>query len=829
MTASLMLSITRNFTRKTFAIFFLLALALGCASRTQAQSLPDTVEAIDRARVSTRILYITAHPDDESSRVLTYLARGLGADVALLSVTRGEGGQNALGPEQGAQLGLLRTDELLAATRIYGVRLFYTRAPDLGYSKTVEETQRIWAGTAFDDMVRVIRTFRPHIVINNWGGVSSGHGHHQTTGIITPQAVAAAADPKMFNAQLADGLSPWQVQTVLVFDRDDHPHGVRLPVEEISPLQGKSYTEIGLEGFLNHRTQGIAGVLNNPFFRRPVYVKNADGSDFASKSLAQPITALAGSSIPRAPLESAERSLARARAAALALDWPSAAKALAAAGTDVRALSKGLASSAGPQSAYELARIKENIDAALALTAALRLDAQADRREIVAGESFNVRLEPKHRENVLDRIDKPALALPAGWTANVQPDDPQGAIFVVHTPAAAVTPQGKADWMFPWPPPLVVAKQRAAVAGYEFEAEAPAVMTQATSTHVEIAPLTLVPAVTLHVEPRQFLLVEKSAPKQIAILARVHYYGSQPADVTAGIDVPPGWSSAVPASLHFDGPGDQLVRLTISLPATIPLGSLPLQATATLGGKIFRDSVEPLPTLPARLWTEPAVTFARVLDLRVPENLRVGYVAGENDPIPEILRQIGVQVEMLDPAALAFGDLNRFDAIAIGIRAYELRADLARSNQRLLDFAAAGGTLVVQYQRATDWQRVKPAPFPATVGAPTVRTTDRNSPVRLLNPEHPLFTFPNRIGQDDFRGWVQERGLYYFSQFDARYEAPLGLRDPGEDEVTGGLVYARTGKGFYIYTGLAFFRQLPEGVPGAVRLFVNLLSQSRNK
>ena len=189
--------------QKHLAIIHLLSAALACAAAARAQSLPETVEAIDRARVTTRILYITTHPDDEPGRVLTYLARGLGADVALLSITRGEGGQNALGPEQGTQLGLLRTDELLAATRAYGVRLFYTRAPDLGFSKTVEETQRIWAGTALDDMVRVVRTFRPHIVINNWGGVTGGHGHHQTAGILTPQAVTAAADPKSFPAQFA--------------------------------------------------------------------------------------------------------------------------------------------------------------------------------------------------------------------------------------------------------------------------------------------------------------------------------------------------------------------------------------------------------------------------------------------------------------------------------------------------------------------------------------------------------------------------------------------------------------------------------------------------
>jgi LmbE family N-acetylglucosaminyl deacetylase len=814
--------------KEALAIPILLVAGLSGVVPGRAQSLPEAVEAIDRARVTTRILYVTAHPDDEPGRVLTYLARGLGADVALLSVTRGEGGQNALGPEQGTQLGLLRTDELLAATRAYGVRLFYTRAPDLGYSKTVEETQRIWAGTALDDMVRVIRTFRPHIVINHWGGVTGGHGHHQTAGILTPQAVTAAADPKSFPGQLADGLAPWHVTTLLVYDRAESPKGFRLPVDEISPLWGKSYAELGTVGFLHHRTQGIAGFLGSPFARRPVFLTSADGSAFDGKLFAQPLTALAaGGSTPRAPLESADQALAKAREAALRLNWVAATKALAAAGLEIVAARKGLAPSAPAQSAWELDRVKEHIDVALGLAANLRLDAEADRREIVAGESLKVRVEAQHRENVLDQIDKPTLALPSGWTIAQQIDEPAGTRFTVAAPAGTVMPVRRNDWMLPWPLPLVVARQRAVVAGYAFEAEAPAVMTQATSTRVEILPLAVVPAVTLHLEPQQFLLVEKHSPQQLEILARVRYYGSHPAEVSVGLDVPPGWTPPAPVGLKFDSPDDHLARLSVALPENIPAGSYPLHAFAKMGGEVFRSSVEPLPTLPSRLWTEPADSFARVFDVRVPENLRVGYVAGENDPIPEILRQVGVRVEMLDPAALAFGNLSRFDAIAIGIRAYELRTDLARANQRLLDYAAAGGTLVVQYQRSNDWQRLHPAPFPATVGVPTVRITDETSPVRFALPGHPLLNFPNRIGPDDFNGWVQERGLYFLSDFDAHYEAPLALRDPGEREVNGGLVYAHTGHGVYIYTGLAFFRQLPEGVPGAVRLFVNLLAQSR--
>lgn len=215
-----------------------------------------------------------------------------------------------------------------------------------------------------------------------------------------------------------------------------------------------------------------------------------------------------------------------------------------------------------------------------------------------------------------------------------------------------------------------------------------------------------------------------------------------------------------------------------------------------------------------------------VLDLNVPANLRVGYIAAENDPLPEILRQLGIQVDLLDEVALAFGDLNQYDAITVGIRAYELRPDLLRANQRLLDYVDRGGTLLVQYQRDFAWDKELPAPYPAKMGDKVARVTDPNSPVRFLAPDSPLMNTPNKITLADFQGWEQERGLYFWGTFDQRYQALLGLKDFNDSEVTGALVTARVGKGLYIYTGLSFFRELPAGAPGAYRLFVNLLSQT---
>ena len=800
------------------------------------QSLPEALEAIDHVRVATRILYVTAHPDDESSSVLTYLARGLHADVALLSITRGEGGQNALGPEQGPQLGILRTEELLAATRAYGVRLYFTRAPDFGYSKTPEGTLKVWGDTALEDMVRVIRTFRPHVVINHWGGVRTGHGHHQAAGILTPKAVAAAGDPKAFPAQLAEGLDAWEPTLLLQLSRGDAVAGYRVPSDEISPIWGKSYAEIGREGFLNHRTQGIAAFLGSPFLRRPIALVRPDGTSFDPALLARRLP----ESVPNHPYhrgasEAADRSLSTAREAALRLDWAASAKALAAAGHKIDEAIKlhdPPSDCAEPRLRWDLERVREGIDAALAMAGALHIEAQADRSEVVAGESFSVHVEVRRRADVPGEFGKPSLVMPPGWSvAKEEPEAGAAVRFTVAIPKDAQTPRSPHDWMLPWPAPLVQARVHAVVEGYAFDVVSPVTAQRATSTRLDTLPLTLAPAVTLALEPRQFVLPEKrplrSSAKRLEVLARVHYYGAGAAKVTVGLDAPLGWQTSPPQALEFTGAGDQLVRFAVTPPAKVAAGNYALPPWASRDAEKFRTSLEPLPTLPTRLWSEPAVATVHAFDVAVPEGLRVGYVAAENDLIPEALRRLGIDVELLDPVALAFSDLRRFDAIAIGIRAYELRDDLARANQRLLNYAAAGGTLVVQYQRENVWSALKPAPYPAKIGSPTVRITDQNSPVRFLAPEHPVLNFPNKISQEDFKGWQQERGLYFWSQFDPRYQPVLALRDPGEEETTGGLVYARTGKGVYIYTGLAFFRQLPEGVPGAYRLFVNLLSQSK--
>jgi hypothetical protein len=633
-----------------------------------------------------------------------------------------------------------------------------------------------------------------------------------------------------------------------------------LPLDEVSPLYGNSWREIGLDAFANHRTQGITGFLGSPFLRRPIALKRVDGGDFDPALLAQPLGPLdedyeVGNMGVDPLMRTVDASLVAARDAALRLDWKAAAESLVAAGKKIDEVPRPSVSSQTPAPVVSLVRSlgrkREKIDRALALVAGLRLDALADRSEIVAGESFTVRVEPHHREGIAGDFQKPSLALPPEWSNSKEESEAGGSIR--FTISAAQSPQHRVDSsgaILPEPPALLTATQAAAINGYSFTITSPVTSVHATSTRVDRIPPRMVPAYTLAVEPKQVIEIASKSHKPFDVLLRVHSYATQPGQIRVGIIASRGWRATAPVSLKFAGAGDQYTRLTVTPPLKLSAGNYKIAAYAERGGhsaagkvEKFTTSLEPLATLPTQLWSEPAQCVVHAFTIGVPLNLRVGYITAESEPVPEALERLGIRVEMLDASALAFSNLSRFDAIVVGVRAYELRPELSGANQRLLDYVSKGGTLVVQYQREFAWDRFKYAPYPALIspplppakeGAPQTprplpRITDETSPVKFLKTGDRLLNTPNKITQDDFKGWVQERGLYFWTQFDSKYTPLLAMSDPGEPALNGGLVYTRYGKGTYIYTGLAFFRQLPEGVPGAYRLFVNLLSASRAK
>jgi LmbE family N-acetylglucosaminyl deacetylase len=819
------------------------------------RTLPDALEAIQKARMATRVLFITAHPDDEASGTLTYLARQMGDDVALLTLTRGEGGQNAIGPEQGAQLGIIRSTELLAATQTYGVKLFFTRAPDFGFSKTMEETLNIWGDRALGDIVRVLRTYHPDVVVNGWGGQRTGHGNHQASGFLTPKAIEAAADPKAYPEQLAEGLRPWKVGLVLQQSRggfnagpnaapSTNPNAVALPVNDISPIWGQTYNEISRDGFISQRSQGVVAFgftsLANSILRRPAMLVRADGAAFDKAALTLSLGSLparfpAFADLLKQPLLETDLALERARVAAQSLDWPRSVHELALAGRTIAELESKIAARGGDQAAdaeYELARTRGRIDHALACAGDIRIQAETDRTNLVAGETFKVTMIQAHRDGIAGaEFAASTLVLPEGWKSVPGADNKEeNSTFQVSIPIGAQTPHGPADWMLPFTAPLVEGRVHATIEGYGFDTDGEVLAVRTTPTAVFIESLRLVPAIGFTISPRQFVMAVNAAPKPVEVLALAHAYSSAGGHTTVGLDVPTGWRVSAPQEIELAGGGDSLLRFTVTPPERISAGDYEIKAWARRGNETFRTSLTPLPSLPSRLWSEPAVVPVHAFNINIPANLRVGYVAADIDPVPEALGRLGVQVELLDQAALIFGDLHKFDAIIVGIRAYELRSDVMANNQRLLDYSNSGGTLVLEYERDNFWNNAnRPAitPYPASMQGGTLRITDEHSPVRFLAPDSPLLNFPNKITQEDFKGWVQERANYLWSSFDSHYQAVLAMNDPGEAELNGSLVWTRYGKGVYIYAALEFFRQLPEGNPGAYRLFVNLLSQSR--
>ena len=823
--------------------------------------LAETIEAIDSARVTTRILYITAHPDDESAAVLTYLARGLHADVALLSLTRGEGGQNALGPEQAPQLGLIRTEELLAATRGYGVKLYFTRARDFGYSKTPEETEKIWGDQVLVDMVRVIRDFRPNIVINHWGGIHSGHGHHQASGILTPKAVQLAADanfhPEMIHEILTESaLPPWdgggeRVQILRLERGSDSHQGFRLPLDQLSELYGKTWAQIGLDAFINHRTQGISGFLGSSFLRRSISLVAEDGGPFDPSTLAVTFadwtqkvaqsTCSQVAAICRArDALPADQKILSARAAALALNWKVAATELAEAAAILRkAVPRGSEllsseSSLSQDQLFTFWKAEQHVDRALSLAAGLQLTAAADSNFIVADQPVIVQASSHCRPVVECQLGKIELGDKDHSNANRfkeisrQKDSPDDTVLsIVLLPG--IPPPGPLSPQLPEPYSLASVVEPVRIGGYQLRATAPVTYIATTSTTLTRVPLRVVPAYTLSVEPSQTVEVLNAAHKPFDVLLRLHSYSTKSVNVSVGLDVPDGLRASTPIDVTFNGIGDQYAKLTVTPPANLAPGNFRITAYVKRGEEKFTTSLEPLPSVPTLLWSEPAQTIIHAFDINVPPTLRVGYISAEGEPIPDALRRLGIGVELLDPNTLTFGDLSKFDSIVVGVRAYELRPELASANKRLLEYVSQGGALLVQYNRDSIWDKLQPAPYPAKIGSPTPRITDENAHVTFLRPDDPLLNRPNKITQADFDNWIQERGLYFWSDFDSRYTPLLSMNDSNEPALNGALIYTQFGKGMYIYTGLAFFRELPEGVPGAYRLFVNLLSATKSK
>ncbi|HEY1760502.1 MAG TPA: PIG-L family deacetylase [Bryobacteraceae bacterium] len=921
-------------TRSKHVLLFLLAavLLVGLVAPTRAQRLfPGEIEirqALERLNTLGSVMMIGAHPDDDREVVLAYLSRGRHVRAAYLSLTRGEGGQNLIGPEQGDELGIIRTQELLSSRRIEGTEQYFTRAIDFGFSKTADESIQKWQrDKVLADVVWNIRRFRPDVVIDVFTGTPrDGHGHHQVSAILGQEAFTAAADPTKFPEQLAY-VQTWQpkrlMQNPIAIQQNDQKGKeeprLEIDVGEFSPELGYSYGEIGAISRSTNRSQG-QGTAERKGSQKQALITIA--GDKASKDIFDGIditwTRIPGGGPVGALLQQTLDSFVPAHPEAM---LPALAQA--------RGMISGLADSTKDPL---VARKLQELDETMALASGLSLEAQAASATVTPGSMLRVNITAIRRSSApvtltgvsLSGMDgAPALKLepivlsdnqPGNYTLNVRVPDDQpysqpywleqpkdGNLYSVRDPRNIGLPENA---------PVLEAHFTVKIAGVEMTLTRPVQNRYTDQVYGDlIRPLAVVPPVSIDLSEHSLVFAD-TQPRKIEVPIRSN--AGKPSG-EAHLEVPAGWK-VEPAAQPFDlgGAGEQTtVVFNLTPPAAAARGTV--HAVAMVGGRSVSSSTETIqyPHIPTQTLFPPAEASLVRADIK---NLskNIGYVMGAGDEVPGSLRQIGCDVTLLSAEDLTHGDLSRYDAVVTGVRAWNTRADLRANYQRLFDYASNGGTVVVEYSRpeggagggrgggngaappaatpppgtapagdtaapaaapggrgggrggrgggrgggtpggqapANGAARGGPPPTPrGPVAAELVeatglvehigpypihisndRVTVEEAPVSFPNPQLALLHAPNEITNADFDGWVQERGLYFADRWDSRYLSVLESHDPGEEPLPGGMLYTKYGKGAYVFSAYDWFRELPAGVPGAYRLFANMLSAGKTQ
>lgn len=864
----------------SFVALLLTVLVTGAAAQQELPPLPqDTgktglLQTIQHLRNTGRLLHTTAHPDDEDGGMLTFMSRGQGTHVMQLTLNRGEGGQNRTGSGLFDELGMLRTLELLAADRYYGVKQRFTRVVDFGFSKSAGETFEMWGGhdIVLGDMVRVIRTFRPDVIVSRFqGALRDGHGHHQAAGILTREAFRAAADPKLFPEQIEEGLLPWQAKKFYVDNvREGEDYTVMFDANVESPLLGMTYQQFAMQGMKRQLSQG-AGQRNfsgGPAWKRYKLVDSVlpntldpdgherdffDGIDTSVGGLARRL----GSEAMRDPklppmFHQLQDKLDEAMTDA-AKDPKSAAKPLAESLKILEQL-QGVMGSAGVNRVVMkdiLSHLPRRSDIEHAISLAEGVTAEAklagepgpSAQLIVPGQKFEVAVDLHAPAGT--KVRNASLLTPEGWTVNPLPSDeknPMQRRFEVRVPM-------NADYMKPYyhrnstddtvykidnpgyltlplvPPPVLaeVEYEVDGIAGWVSDVvKADSVLEGGTRA----VPLAVVPEASVLFD-HSSRVIRKGQEQPVEIIVRVRSDVPEIHDGTLSLLPNTGWRVEPSGQMvELKGRGAERSFKFYLFPDAEKEMRFDIRAKLTISGRDFYEGFSTVTRedIGTGYYYQPAIEHVSVIDVKLPQNYVVGYIMGAGDDIPTTLQQAGLDLKMISPQELESGNLNaKYNAIVLGIRAYDVNADVRKNNARLLDFVNKGGTLVVQYNAGVqEFNEGRYTPYPATLSRD--RVTDEHAPVEILDPHDLVMNEPNDITPKDFNGWVQERGLNFMSGWGGKFVPLLSSHDPGEAPSDGGLIRAWYGRGTYIYTGYSFFRQLPNGVPGALRLFVNLLS-----
>jgi LmbE family N-acetylglucosaminyl deacetylase len=856
-------------------------------------------QSLKKLHTRASLVMITAHPDDEDGGVLAYESRGLGARVALLTLNRGEGGANVMSSDFWDALGLVRTEELLAADQYYGVEQYWTRVCDYGFSKTMQEALDKWGKErVLGDVVRIVRTVRPLVITSVFvGGPSDGHGNHQVAGLMAREVFEAAGDPKQFPEQIREGLLPWKPLKYYAHVPFFGPEAskvtrtVGIPVGDYDPLLGFSYLQTSSDGLGFQKSQNDGGFIPNAGkmssdyhrFGSNVPAQNQetsffDGIDVSLVGLAQLANANDRAFLTEA-LQKINGSVEEAISAFSAVHPEKCAPFLATGLKQTEELIDRVKTSRlSEEEKYnvihelETKRAQFNNAIVESLGIAMRAVVEPDRelsslmamfmgppdtfRLAIPGQSFGVRVTLANQtpENV--DISRVYLEGPPGdenwWT--VRTDKPASGTIASRANIDTrfkVTASESIPYTRPYftrpsieQPYYDILNSKylgRPTAPYPLAAWAElkyrdvtvklgrVVQTtqRANGLGVVYEPLAVAPAISVQLAARAGIvpLGSKSFPLSVTIHSNV----KGPATGSVELQLPDGWRSAPPSrpfQTSKDGE-DQSVAFSV-LPAGLGEKPYDIRAIAKYDGKQYREGyhVAGYPGLRPYFLYDPSTYKTTGVDVKIAPGLKVACITGTGDDVPASLHNLGINVSFLAAADLANADLSKFDAILLGVRTYAARPDLITYNQRLLDYVKNGGVMIVQYN--TPEYDKNYGPYPYHMGENPEEVTDENSQVDILDSSNPVFTWPNKITAADFRNWIEERGSKFMTTWDPHYEALLETHDPSQAPQKGGFLYAKYGKGIYIYNAYAFYRELPEGVPGAYRLMANMLSLAKN-
>lgn len=794
----------------------------------------DIYQGIRRLNVLGSVLYVAAHPDDDNSRLIAYLAKEKLYRTGYLSMTRGDGGQNLIGDEQGIELGLIRTQELLASRKVDGGEQFFTRAYDFGYSKSPEETFTKWdKEKILSDVVWVIRKFQPDVVITRFPTTGEGgHGHHTASAILANEAYTAAADPNRFPEQLKY-VKPWQVKRVLWntfnFGNTNTTNADQFHFDDgiYNPLLGKSYGEIGAESRSQNRTQGTGST--SIIGHTTEYFKTTEGSQ-PSKDL------MDGVDVTWNRVKGSEAIEKMVDGLIASFDFLHPEKSV----KDLVKLYKALQQL--PEGYWKEQKMKETkelikqcsglfTDATTSVQYAVQRDSIRFNFLINDRLGMNALLKEVKVEEFDSSINKPLLknsneffAKTIFVSSSKMPTQPYWLKRKMEEGYYNVDDQqkiGQADV-----DPAYTAYITLNIAGTDFEFAVPVKYKFTDPVRGELyEPLVVIPPVLI--SPEENVIVSKDSNSFTGLLdIRGEKKGFNAALNGVGVSEPDKVKIDYnPNQVTISEP-DKTIPVHYSVSATrdneyhftIDAGN-GKQDVYQLGIREIRYN-----HIPDISYFTMATVTNRKVDLKI-YNKKIGYIVGAGDKVPEALEQMGYEVTLLGDKELSRNNLQQYDAIITGVRAYNTNELMNNYYDKLMKYIADGGNLIVQYNR-NNQALAKMSPYPFRISG--ARITDENAEVNFLLPDHPVLNFPNKITPDDFKGWIQERSIYHASGFDpSKFETIFSMHDPGEKDDDGSLIIAKYGKGVFVYTGLVFFRELPAGVPGAYRLLANIIALNR--